>query len=277
VSRYKKITAASFQKLVDEGRGQGYGKDYVPWLTVRDVPSQGLSTRTTGWKTERIHHFLSIMELSYFYVLEWATAVQDIREQYPLAIEQTLDIANRLGIKHPMVPGTNENSVMTTDFLIDVMLNGQPKLLARSIKPERELGSHRVIEKMMIEQTFWEERGIDFKVVTEREIPKSFVENVEYMYHAKRLEDSPGLTAKMIDKMEPILHEKVSGSSLPLVKSLLEIDHQIGLEPGTSLWIVKHLIANQYWRVDMSIKFDPSKPLEFIRERHQIESGRAVG
>lgn len=33
------------QKWVKEGRGSGQGSDYKPWLTVRDVLSEGRSHR----------------------------------------------------------------------------------------------------------------------------------------------------------------------------------------------------------------------------------------
>ena len=81
-------------RFVACGRGQGTGVSYLPWLLVRDVPSKGLSTRIEGWKTGRIHHFLSELELMYYYVLEWSKIVLDIREQYPLLpLEETISIA----------------------------------------------------------------------------------------------------------------------------------------------------------------------------------------
>ena len=31
------------QKWIKEGRGQGFGNSYKPWLTIRDVSSEGRS------------------------------------------------------------------------------------------------------------------------------------------------------------------------------------------------------------------------------------------
>ena len=61
--RNRAITAAKIENMIKEGRGQGHGSEYRLWLTIRDVPSQGLSTRFPGWKTGRVHHFLSQLEL----------------------------------------------------------------------------------------------------------------------------------------------------------------------------------------------------------------------
>ncbi len=50
----------------------------------------------------------------------------DIREQFPLLpIEETIIIAEELGIKHPTDPNTGEPVVMTTDFLVTVSKNQQ--------------------------------------------------------------------------------------------------------------------------------------------------------
>jgi len=104
----------SQESKLKQGRGQGHGKDYCPFLTVRDLGSMGLSHRYKGWKTDRVHHLLSNNEKRYFFCLEWSPFVVDIREQFPLPLAETLEIALRLGIKHPTHPKTKEYVVMTT-------------------------------------------------------------------------------------------------------------------------------------------------------------------
>lgn len=61
-----------FEKLKKEGRGQGYSKNYKPWLMTYDVPSIGRRARDPGWKTGRLHHVLSYYETRYLYLLECA-------------------------------------------------------------------------------------------------------------------------------------------------------------------------------------------------------------
>ena len=72
------------KRFLREGRGQGEGQDYKPWVTVQDFPSKGRCSRVLGWKTNRIHHLFTDSETRYFYLLEWEDAVVDIREHYPL-------------------------------------------------------------------------------------------------------------------------------------------------------------------------------------------------
>ena len=57
------------------------------------------------YKTGRQHEFLSDLERNYFYLTEFSDAVLDIREQFPLLPqEETIVIAEELGIKHPADP-----------------------------------------------------------------------------------------------------------------------------------------------------------------------------
>jgi len=170
--RQRETNQITIDKRIREGRGQGRGSDYKPWLLVQDVPSQGLATRIKGWKTKRVHHLLSNLELSYFYVLEWSPVVFDIREQYPLLpLEETLAIAEQCGIRHPTDPKTQEPVVMTTDFFISVPQSIKVIEQARTLKTAKDLQSQRTIEKLEIERRYWQGRDIDWGIVTEREIP----------------------------------------------------------------------------------------------------------
>lgn len=86
------------------------------------------------------------MERNYFYLTEFSDSIVDIREQYQLLpLEETLVIADELGIKHPTVPNTGEPIVMTTDFLLTVNKSEDSVELARTIKMKDELLKERVL------------------------------------------------------------------------------------------------------------------------------------
>ena len=122
-------------------------KDYEPWLKVNDVSSEGVSSIVFGRTTSRNHHFLSLIELSTFLLLDWNTDVDDIKEQYALDPLVSSLIAEESGIKHPAVRGNP--IVMTTDLLIS--LHRQKRRIAIQIKPSSELENPRVIEKLELE------------------------------------------------------------------------------------------------------------------------------
>jgi hypothetical protein len=51
--RPRRYSDSTTDKRIKEGRGQGRGAKYKPWLCIHDVPSKGRAWRTKGWKTER--------------------------------------------------------------------------------------------------------------------------------------------------------------------------------------------------------------------------------
>lgn len=161
------FTDKTVERRINEGLGFGERDKYLPWITVRDLSSLGRCSEISGWKTNsRVHQLLSDLETRYFYILEFASQVTDIREQFPLldenkSISETLKIAESIGVEYPVVPKTGTNNVQTTDVLITVNVNGKTKLKARTIKYSKDLSDKRVIEKFEIERIFWANRNVD--------------------------------------------------------------------------------------------------------------------
>nr|WP_243458151.1 TnsA endonuclease N-terminal domain-containing protein [Sporosarcina sp. Te-1] len=122
-------------------------------MTIHDVSSKGRSTRLKGIKTNRQHEFLADLERNYFYLTEYSNLIVDIREQFPLLpLEETIIIANELGINHPTDPKTGDLIVMTTDFLLTVNKGQDVTEVARTIKIKGKLLKERVLEKFEIER-----------------------------------------------------------------------------------------------------------------------------
>jgi hypothetical protein len=268
--RNRKTTQAVIEKRIREGRGKGHFTDYKPWLTIHDVPSQGVVTRILGWKSGRLHHYFSEhFELAHHYQMEWALECCDIREQYPLLpLEKTLYIADKLGIKHPIDPKTKHPIVMTTDMLLTVRNDDELRFVAHSIKPSSKL-NRRVLEKLEIEKVFLKDVGIKWSLITEHQINYELVKNVEWLHSAKNL-DGGQIPKELIELLEPMLFEAVQRQEKPLAKTTLEFDFKEGLKQGTCMFIVRHLIANQLWRVDMTKRIFPTlQHLEVYRNEYQ--------
>lgn len=246
------LTEKKIAEMEKEGRGQGTGENYKPWINIQDFPSSGLVTRAKGWKTNRIHQFLSKLERNYFYVLEWNRIVVDIREQFPLSREDTLAIASNKGIKHPTEPKSQIPIVMTTDFLITITNSAGTAHVARTIKPSKELENVRTIEKFEIERSYWEDRGIDWGIITEKEFPQNLIENVEWLHSSYfDIEDLPTSALDMYIQQMKILIKK---SNRSIIEIVTEFDQTFQLENGTGLEILKHLIARKELQVDINKK-----------------------
>ena len=266
--RKRGTTPKAINKKLKEGRGQGNSANYRPWLHIQDVPSRGLATRIKGWKAGRVHHLLSLLELRYFYILEWSPNVIDIREQYPLLpLEETLAIANCFGIRHPTDPKTKHPVVMTTDFVNTVRHDVTELDEPRTVKYKDELNNKRVLEKLEIERRYWESRKLNLKIVTEDKIPSVLAKNVEWLHGYLHLEDFLNLPNFTISQTISALMRSLKTQSAPLRDLTLRNDDRLGLEIGTSLSIVRHLLANRQLHVDMNKLINPCERLNLIADR----------
>ncbi|WJQ81934.1 TnsA endonuclease N-terminal domain-containing protein [Brevibacillus brevis] len=259
------VRESSIQSLIQrwkkEGRGQGIGANYKPYFTAKQVPSRGKTFRPRGIKTGREHLFLSEWEYFYFLLLEWSDLVVDIREQFPLLdIEETVEIATELNVKHPIDPQNKDLKVMTTDFLITFQDGSE---YAVSFKPFKSITA-REIEKMEIERIYWARRGITWELVTDKDCPKIFAKNIDYVHSPYYLKDyhiSDSTVVKAKRLMEPMIMKRQS----KLTEITDIVDDRLGLIPGSSLTIARHLIITKQWVINMDQIIDPNSPLQIVR------------
>lgn len=251
----KRTRTSKVEKWIKEGRGSGIGADYKPWLNIQDVSSLGRSTRLKGIKTKRQHEFLSDLERNYFYLTEYSDFVIDIREQFPLLpLEETIVIADELGLKHPTDPKTNEPVVMTTDFLLTVEKGNGLVELARTIKMKDELLKQRVIEKFEIERVYWERRQIDWGIVTELEIPKEMARNISYIhdyYDIQQYDAFQNMNQQHIEDLAMALLQSILSESKNIREVTNVFDKETHMPLGSGMTLFYHLLAQKIIRVDM--------------------------
>lgn len=267
----KRKRTHNIEKMIKEGYGTGIGSEYKPWIKIQDVPSLGRVTRVKGMKTNRQHELLSDMERNYFYILEYSDDVIDIREQYPLLpIEDTIAIANELGIKHPSNPETGEYIVMTTDFLITLSPKEDIKEVARTIKSKDDLLDERIIEKFEIERVFWEKRDIDWGIVTEEEIDKTIAHNISFIQGYKDIRNVDSFSEMKIIEVKDFIYEflkRIVDDQRSMRTICLEFDNDMNLKKGSGLSIFKYLNINKIIEIDISKKIDVNKNIPILSIR----------
>lgn len=246
------ITEARIRRYLKEGRGQGQGAGYKPWLRTSDVPSLGRVHRVYCPKTTRVHHFLSDTEYFAFLHFWWDDTVIDIREQFPLLDrEGTGRIADSLGVKHPMDPHSRTPIVMTTDFLLTLYTGSRQTLKACAVKQASELDNGRVLEKLEIERIYLDERGVEWKVLTEKEVKTPFGRNLEWIFPCfdESYLGDPALVAPLSSKfVETIL----GAPHAPASCLCQEFDSAFELTPGTGLTLLRHLLARKVLTTDLT-------------------------
>jgi hypothetical protein len=238
------LTEKKIKEMEKRCRGQGEGIEYTPWITIQDFPSNGLVTRGKGWKTKRVHHFLSKLERDYFYFLEWCSPVIDIREQFPLNREDTLWIANKMNIKHPVDSSTQVPIVMTTDFMITIKNPKGITHVARTIKPSQELENKRTIEKFEIERAYWRKKQVNWGIVTEKDMPKNLIANVEWLHSAYFGFNELSNTA-LDNYIYQMRHLIGKYKNFPIIDLVTDFDERYSLENGMGLELLKYLIAHK--------------------------------
>jgi hypothetical protein len=229
-------------KFIKEGRGQGEGAEYKPWLTIRDVPSYGRSHRLLGISTGRIHHLLSDLQLGLFLVLDWQASTIDLREQFPLDLDATLDIAKRIKIRHPRMPRTGQPIVMTTNLVLDRRVEGGVVTQAFSVKSAEDLKKPRVLQKLEIEWSYWQERGISWGIVTQAELPRRLVGNIAW---AHGFHSPAGIEDRVLALIPLFLKELAVLRQVSLAGFCCAMDSRHGLPPGSSLTLMRHLLAGR--------------------------------
>lgn len=255
----KQDVAAENARKIAQGRCQGVGPRYVPWSLVREFASRGQSARIFGRKTGRIHHLFSLLEQQVFFFFEWLTQVTDIREQFVLPLDETLALAKRHGIRHPQVRG--EPVPLTTDFLLTIERDGQYILLARAVKYLKDLdpatqGSARTRAKLELERLYWEAQGVDWALVTDRDVPSVFVRNVGWARPYQRFPAMSSLSADQLLEVSRVLTARILATEEVLGASTKWCDVELGHKKGTALAVSRYLIGTGQWEVDMHMEVD---------------------
>lgn len=254
--RMRSWNKTKYEQYLKSGRGQGEGSVYLPWISIHDFSSLGMVSRIYSNKTNRVHHFLSRNELHYFFLLEWSDKVLDIREQYPLLdMELATDIALKAGIKYPRDNISGFPYVLTCDFMITT----QDGFKARTIKCASELQNKRTLEKLEIERRYWQELGIDWRLVTEKEIPVQKSRNIEWLYTSATLPeylDDHRLQEGILCQIE---------CGVPVSQVVMSFDELHALPKGSGLQLMKHLL----WKKKVVCKID-AELLESVCYRQAV-------
>jgi hypothetical protein len=257
----------TLQRYIDEKRGVGEGNQYTPWYYVRDVASVGASYRVkSAWTHNRIVHLFSLLELQWFLLFDWTEWVIDIREQFPLLPpERTLELAEMHDIAHPRDCKTKFPVVMTSDFRVTIERNGVMSEQIRTVKYARELRKRRVKEKFQVEKSFWEQHGIsDWAVVTEYDLPRTVVRNIEILRGYVDISDRISLSSTQLHDAAQFLTVKITDGHC-LNDAVTECDKWMTLKTGTSVTLAYHLIATRLWKIDIR------QPLSF-RDPIQLQN-----
>jgi hypothetical protein len=259
------ITESRYEKWRKK-YGNATGTDYVPILKTLNLISKGNRHRIAGYVSKRVHHLRSNLERDAFVIYDWTPNVTDIRERYPLDFEETKRIADELGFSHPYSKKNKEFMVLTTDFLVDFIEDDIHYQNAVSILYSSSLKNKSILKDALIRKIFWEERGVKFSIYTEKSLPLNKAKSIRWFWNERDRKNVPIREDEELWKLESILRNRIIESPKNIIGDLCyEIDQSLKLPPGVSINVVKYMIANNFWMVDMDEALSSNRPLPFIK------------
>lgn len=256
----------TIERRLAEGRGQGRGADYKPWIEIHDLASRGQANRVKSPLHDRTWHLHSLLETDWFYAFHALPGLKDIREQFPLNLDETIRIADQLGIMHATDPKSQEPCVVTSDFLLTFQEGLREVEKAIAIKPSSDLASRRTLEKLGIEHAYWSARNINWRILTEKELPRIAAKNMRWLLPHIELAESGGFTTEQITRVRVAIEPDINQGNRSLVEITTWCDDRLGLKPGSALCVTRHLIGTGVWPVDLTAEIDPRQPLRLVEK-----------
>lgn len=252
-------------KMEQDGRGKGEGVNYQPLYNNQDVTPKGRTTRTQDQSTGRQALALSDKELKIRKIIEFADNVRDIRETYPINVEETKLIADRLGVKHPNDKKKEQLRPITISLLVvREMKNKGEEILAVQYVAKNALANRNQINELEIIRIWCSEYRYKFIIVTDEELKNTVTDNIDLLHNYLKLENL-GLENIEIDELIHIEMWLINNSfeECESVRKLCtSCAKTLDIEVEYILSIYRYLVANQVIKINFANKWDASKTMK---------------
>lgn len=233
-------------------------------LKVSTFSSLGRATRMFSYKTGKIHHLMSDNQLRTFLLLEWSDKIMDIKtniilDDLEIYLDEEIEDL-RLDIFKDKESGKTYD--LYTNFLVTVDKGVDKENIAISVKNSSNLSKKNTIEKLEIERRYWNKRHIKFYIVTDKELNRQEVNNINWCREA--LIDKSILNKVYLSEELFVFIQKHRNE---LLNEILDLFDEINnLKLGTSLFIFRYLIAIKKIKVNMKEKININKEISNIVE-----------
>ena len=249
-----KWSEEAVEKLQKEGFGKGCGATYMAWVYITDLYSRGRSHQLYSHRTGREHQLLSDGERDTFVFLEWLRENIDIREQYPLDRDITLEVAHEIGVRHPYYPRTHVPTVMTLDFLVTKINDGEESTRAFSVKTQDELNYPDVVERQELERSTCLHMGLPYNIIIKERLPQAKLRNLLWIRDAQLDRDAfePHMDFYEDHKARmarDIAARRFHGS---LVDYCTNYDRRFSVDGGTGMRVARMLLATRALTMDLN-------------------------
>jgi len=115
--------------------------------------------------------------------------ILDIYEQFAIPLDASLEIANELGVKHPLHMHSSIPNIQTFDFVYYSAdpVTGEVSWGAVAVKPTAEVEKTRTLEKLAIQEAYATLTNMSFHVLTSDNLKGVYSDNLICLYNHRSL------------------------------------------------------------------------------------------
>ena len=268
VAFFKKDYAASAAIALKKGWGQIGTEPYRPFIPVHRFAGCGFSVRLCCPRTGESIHCHSLGEANWGRILLWQEGHVQLFSQVAIPRQDSMRIAAKLGIKHPVYPDKTM-AVMTTDFVHLSLVGGVRTFTAYSIKPSPQAIKQRKAQLLAIEKQYYRELGINWVLKFKHDADQKVLANIRFVEGF--VGQSPLIWGSdRWNLFEPGIYAEVS-LGLPLNRACQNAQKKLQMPRNTALTLVRFFIANRIWHIDWAILINTSAPLDVLRRSPELK------
>ena len=119
-----------------------------------------------------------------------------------------------------------------------------------------ELEKKKTLERLEIERRYWTGKGIDWGIVTQKEISTVFTKNIEWVHSCLYSYVERGFTQDELIYLSNSLIERLIDTKQSIRKVTADFDKEFNYDSGTGLFVFKFLIASKQIGIDMTKQID---------------------
>lgn len=245
-----------------------------PWVTVKDVNKVGRRHLHRCPKQKREIHLLSDGEKRAYKVLVWRPDTLLVKEQVPLDLNETLDIANELGFLHSGDYKTKAAHVMSTDFYTEHAVFDTGEIVYRAynfkywdqlwkIAPNGKLQKkhYRVWQKIEIEKIYWKRRGVKLFLISEREATKLICWNLDWFATEANANVSD---SEKLEFSQAFYDSWYANKFLNCADHIINAGNELSLDFQRSQTVFKQAALHRILKLDLTQRIFLREPLKVL-------------
>jgi hypothetical protein len=278
------MTWSQLEKITSEGRGQGWGKQYLPWLWIRRRNPSPVSNQVAGAMLPGLHReccFLARIEWLIALLCYWIGAI-DVREQFPLwpwphphPIRELpsgakldlpdspglIEVARHAGIEHGRFIGSDVPYVATTDLAVTVPSDNGMRLVGIAVKAEKKLLESEPADttraRLELERRYHVGMGNHVAVATEELVPRMLGAQLGWFSSAARLPDSLDEPTRIVDFASMLVEAAVAET---LERGIAVAAASMGYTHDDANLLFRHCVWRRLIDIDLSSDVEMSYP-----------------